>query len=158
MPVVLASPYLRGRNCPTVSFIKINPTSERCQDFICINLVDYVLQLMKTRNSVSQKIRIRPVQKIFFIREMSAFWKVCSYICTRLGLVLHELLHQCGVAWSRSAFGLLRRYGSPGCFDSSLRLICIVRSHVSHHPLNNTPYILVKYGEDQASMLANKAQ
>ncbi len=34
---------------------------------------------------------------------------------------------------------LLRWYGSPGCFDSGLQLICIVGSGVSHLPLDNTP-------------------
>ncbi len=36
---------------------------------------------------------------------------------------------------------LLRWYGSPGFFDSSLQLICIFWSLVSHFPLDNTPYI-----------------
>ena len=36
---------------------------------------------------------------------------------------------------------LLRCYGSPGCFDSSLHLVCIVGSLVSHLPFDNTPYI-----------------
>ncbi len=33
---------------------------------------------------------------------------------------------------------LLRCNGSPGCFDSSLQVICIVGSGVSHLPLDNT--------------------
>ncbi len=33
---------------------------------------------------------------------------------------------------------LLRWYGSPGCFDSGLQLICIVGSGVSHLPLDNS--------------------
>ncbi len=37
---------------------------------------------------------------------------------------------------------LLRWYGSPGCFDSGLQVICIVESGVAHLPLDNTPYIL----------------
>ncbi len=37
---------------------------------------------------------------------------------------------------------LLRWYGSPGFFDSSLQVICIVGSGVSHLPLDNTPQIL----------------
>ncbi len=32
---------------------------------------------------------------------------------------------------------LLRWYGSPGCFDSGLQVICIVGSGVSHLPLDN---------------------
>ncbi len=34
---------------------------------------------------------------------------------------------------------LLRCYGSTGCFDSGLHVICIVGSGVSHLPLDNTP-------------------
>ncbi len=34
---------------------------------------------------------------------------------------------------------LLRCNGSPGCFDSSLQVICFVGSGVSHLPLDNTP-------------------
>ncbi len=37
---------------------------------------------------------------------------------------------------------LLRCNGSPGCFDSSLQVICIVESVVSHLSLDNTSYIL----------------
>ncbi len=40
---------------------------------------------------------------------------------------------------------LLRCNGSPSCFDSGLKVICIVGSGVSHLPLDNTPYIL--YGD-----------
>ena len=36
---------------------------------------------------------------------------------------------------------LLRGYGSPGCLDSGLQLVCIVGPRVSHLPLDNTPYI-----------------
>ena len=36
---------------------------------------------------------------------------------------------------------LLRCYGSPGCLDSGLQLVCIVGPRVSHLPLDNTPYI-----------------
>ncbi len=32
---------------------------------------------------------------------------------------------------------LLRWYGSPGCFNSGLQVICIVGSGVSHLPLDN---------------------
>ncbi len=35
---------------------------------------------------------------------------------------------------------LLRCNGSPGCFDSSLRVICIVGSGVSHLPLDKILY------------------
>ncbi len=33
---------------------------------------------------------------------------------------------------------LLRGNGSPGCVDSSLQVICIIGSGVSHLPLDNT--------------------
>lgn len=34
---------------------------------------------------------------------------------------------------------LLRSNASPGCFDSDLKVICIVVSCVSHFPFDNTP-------------------
>ncbi len=43
---------------------------------------------------------------------------------------------------------LLRCNGSPGCFDSSLQVICIVGSGVSHLPLDsNRFYIGFRSGE-----------
>ncbi len=73
---------------------------------------------------------------------MSGFWKVCSFLITQYLVLLHELLHQCSVAWRQSACGTAQGNGSPGFFDSGLRVICIVGSGVSHLPLDNSPYIL----------------
>ncbi len=116
------------------------------QVFISFNFDDYNWQLMKTPNSESQKIRIllkTNTKKEFF--EILANWKVCTWkVCactalnTWLGLLLPELLQQCGVAWSQSV-ALLRCYESPGCSDSGLQLFCIVGSGISHLPLHNTP-------------------
>ncbi len=83
------------------------------QVFISFNFEDYNWQLMKTPNSVSQKIRIllKTNTKKGFL-EILANWKV----------------------WT-----LLRCYESPGCSDSGLQLFCIVGSGISHLPLHNTP-------------------
>lgn len=56
-----------------------------------------------------------------FSRKMSAFWKVCWFLCT---VLLNNLLHQCSCN------------GSPVCFGSGLQVIYIL---VSHFPLDNSP-------------------
>ncbi len=45
------------------------------------------------------------------------------------------------LAWHRGdqPVALLRRYWSPGCFDSGLQLVCIVWSDVTYLPLDNIP-------------------
>ncbi len=155
--------------------------SEIFQAFISWNVYDYGLQIMKTHNLVSQKIRIlhKINKKRIFKKDMSSFWKVCSFLCTqylvgapfawitasmRRGMIYcinvawHELLHQCSVAWITASMqrgmiycinvawhggnqpvALLRCNENKGSFDSSLRVICIVGSGVSHLPLDNTP-------------------
>ncbi len=71
---------------------------------------DYGLQIMKTQNSVSQTIRILNEinkQKGYFKQNSQASEKYFHFYAlnTWLGLILHELLHQCGVAWRQSACG-----------------------------------------------------
>ncbi len=81
----------------------------------------------------------------YFKQQCQASEKYVNFYAlnTWLGLLLHELLHQCGVAWRTiSPVALLRCNGSPGCFDSGLQVICIVGSGVSHLLLDNTPEIL----------------
>ncbi len=60
------------------------------------------------------------------------------------------------LAWhgGDQSVALLRWYGRPGFFDSSLQLICIVGSGVSHLPLDNTPYILYGRGHQVRSWRA----
>ncbi len=83
--------------------------SEIFQAFISWNFDDYGLQIMKTQNSVSQNIWI--LQKInkkgYFKQKCQASEKFVHFYAlnTWLGLLLHELLHQCGVAWRWSACG-----------------------------------------------------
>ena len=77
---------------------------------MCINLDDNALQLIKTPNSVSQKIRIlhkTSKEFVFLVGKYRPSEKnvLVSALNTWLGLPLHGLLHQCGVAWSRSACG-----------------------------------------------------
>ncbi len=103
---------------------------------------------MKTQNSVSYKNRIlhNIDKKGYFKQKCQASEKYVHFylLNTWLGLLLHELLHQCGVAWHgvNHPVALLRCNGSPDCFDSGLQVICIVGSGVSHLPLDNTPEIL----------------
>lgn len=73
------------------------------------------------KNSVSQKCSyyisyIRKNVLKIIIRHL----KVCLFLCnnTWLGLLLHGLLHQCGVAWRWSACGTLEATESPGCIDT----------------------------------------
>ncbi len=77
--------------------------SEIFQAFISLNLDFYGLQLMKTQNSVSQKIRIlyNINKKGYFKQKCQASEKYVHFYAlnTWLGLLLHELLHQSGVAW-----------------------------------------------------------
>ncbi len=60
---------------------------------------------------------------------MSGFEKYVHFygLNTWLGLLLPELLHQFGVAWSHQSVALLR-CNEAGYFDSGLQVICIVGS------------------------------
>ncbi len=62
---------------------------------------------MKTQNSVSQKITILQDKKGYFKPKCQASEKDIHFYAlnTWLGLLLHELLHQYGVAWRQSACG-----------------------------------------------------
>ncbi len=59
--------------------------SEIFQAFVSWNFDDYGLQIMKTKNSVSQRITIlhKVNKKRIFETEISGFWKVCSFLCTQ---------------------------------------------------------------------------
>ncbi len=48
---------------------------------------------------------------------------------------------------------LLRRYGSPGFFDSGLQLICIFWSLVSHFPSVHFIYVLKKNADRDILLL-----
>ncbi len=68
---------------------------------------------MKTQNSVSQKIwilhKINKKKKNFKQKCQASEKYVHFYaLNTWLGLFLHELLHQCGVAWRQSARGTVQ--------------------------------------------------
>ncbi len=64
---------------------------------------------MKTQNSVSHKIQIlyNINKKGYFKQKSQASEMYVDFYAlnTWLGLLLHELLHQCGVAWSLSVCG-----------------------------------------------------
>ncbi len=50
---------------------------------------------------------IRNLKKVYFKQNCQASEKYVHFYAlnTLLGLLLHELLHQCGVAWRQSACG-----------------------------------------------------
>ncbi len=65
---------------------------------------------MKTQNSVSQKIWILHklnIKKNILKQKCQASEKYVNFYAlnTWLGFLLHELLHQCSVAWRQSACG-----------------------------------------------------
>ncbi len=64
------------------------------------------LEITKTQNVVSQKIRIlhKFNKKGYFKHKCQASENVYA-LNTWLDLLLHELLHQCGIAWRQSACG-----------------------------------------------------
>ena len=73
---------------------------------------------------------------------MSAYWKVCSYtyaLNTWSVLHVHEWLHQCGVAWTRS-------------FSSSAPLGLVSLIFLLTIPIDSL------WGSGQASLLDNQAQ
>ncbi len=83
--------------------------SEIFQAFISWNVDDYGLQIIKTQNSVSQKIWIlhKINKKGYFKQKWQASENYVNLYAlnTWLGLLLHELLHQCDVAWRLSVCG-----------------------------------------------------
>ncbi len=82
---------------------------EIIQAFISLIFYDYGLQIIKYQNAVSQKIKyyIRSIKKGYFKQKCQASEKYVHFYAlnTWLGFLLHELLHQCGVAWRQSACG-----------------------------------------------------
>ncbi len=111
------------------------------QVFISFNFDDYNWQLMKTPNSVSQKIRIllktNTKERIF--RNLG---QLKSMNMKSMSMYSTQLLNYCSnAAWHGvdQSVALLRCYESPGCSDSGLQLFCIVGSGISHLPLHNTP-------------------
>ncbi len=64
---------------------------------------------MKTPNSVSRKILMltKINKKVYLKKKCQASEKYFHFyeLNTWLGLLLPELLHRCGVAWSQSACG-----------------------------------------------------
>ncbi len=105
--------------------------SEIFQAFISWHFYDYGLQIMKTHNSVSQKIIIlhKIIKKRIFKKDMSSFWKVCSFICAQYlfgppfawitALMQRGMIYCINVAWhgGNQPVALLRYNESPGCFD-----------------------------------------
>ncbi len=99
---------MKNFNIFVTHFRKWNPyIIQIFQAFISWNFDDYGWQILKTQNSVSQKLEyyIRSIKKGYFKQKCQASEKYVHFYAlnTWLGLLLHELLHQCGVAWRQSA-------------------------------------------------------
>lgn len=113
------------------------------QMFIYFNFDDYNGQLMKTQNSVSQKIRI-----LLKTNTKKGFLPQKCWTTEKYEHVQHSILgrgslcmNYCSdAAWHEGdqSVALLRCYGSPGCSDC-IQLFCVVGSGVSHLPFHNTP-------------------
>ncbi len=116
--------------------------SEIFQAFIYWNVDDYGLQIMKTQNSESQKIRI--LHKILHKINKKGYFKQKNVrLLKSMFISMHPMVGP--FAWITASMGrgmeafqsvaLLGSNGSPGCFDN----ICFVGSGVSHLPLDKTP-------------------
>ncbi len=82
--------------------------SEIFQAFISWNFDDYGLQINKSKIQCLRKLEyyIRSIKKDILNRNVRPLKIVHFYaLNTWLGFLLHELLHQCGVAWRQSACG-----------------------------------------------------
>ncbi len=101
---------------------------------------------MKTQNSVTKKIR-----KLHKINKKKNILNRNVRLLKSMFISMHSILgwgsfcmNYCiNTTWhgDNQPVALLRCNESPGCFDSSLHVICIVGlvSGVSHLPLDNTP-------------------
>lgn len=114
------------------------------QVFNSFNFDEYGLRLMKTQNSVSQKIKI----KLLKTNKKGFFTQIC-WTTEKYEHVLHSILgwvsfcmnycRNAALHGGAQSVALLRCHGSPGCSYSGLQLFCVVGSGVSHLPLHNTP-------------------
>ncbi len=99
--------------------------SEIFQAFISRNVYDYSLQIIKTQNSVSQKIRIyiRSIKKGYFKQKCQASESMLISIHSILGWASFCTNYCINAAWhgSNQPVALLRCNGSLGCFDSGLQ-------------------------------------
>ncbi len=91
---------------------------------------------MKTQNSVSQKSRILHKinkKKDILNRNVRLLKSMFISMHSILGWASLCMNYCINAAWhgGNQPVALLRWYGSPGCFDSGLQVICIVGSGVS---------------------------
>ncbi len=89
---------------------------------------------------MSQKIRIlhKVIKNARLLKSMFiSMHSILGWASFCMNYSINAVWHE-----GNQPVALLRCNGSPSCFDSSLRVICIVGSGVSHLPLDNTPYIL----------------
>ncbi len=116
--------------------------SEIFQAFIFWNFNDYGLQIMKTQNSVSQlEYYIRSIKKDILNRNVRLLKSMFISMHSILGwgsFCMNDCINAASHRGDQPA-ALLGCNGSPGCFDSSLQVICFVGSGIFHLPLDNTP-------------------
>ncbi len=101
------------------------------------------LQIIKTQNSVSQKIWILHKinkKKDILNRNISLQKSMLISMNSILGWASFCMNYCINAVWhgGDQPVALLRCNGRSGCFNSGLQVICIVGSGVSHLPLDNT--------------------
>ncbi len=84
---------------------------------------------------------IRSIKKWYFKQKCQASESMLISIHSILGWASFCMNYSINAAWyeGNQPVALLRCNRSPGCFDSSLQVICIVGFCVSHLPLDDTP-------------------
>ncbi len=135
--------------------------SEIFQAFISWNLDYYGLQMMKTPNSVSQKIRI-----LYNINKKNDILNRNVRLLKSMFISMHSILVGPPFAWITAS---IRRGMEPislwhcsGVMEAQVALIMAFRSSaflglVSHLPLDNNTIDYLR-GSGQASLLASQAQ
>ncbi len=97
---------------------------------------------MKTQIQCLRKLEyyIRSIKKDILNRNVRLLKIMLISMHSILGWASFCMNYCINAAWhgGNQPVALLRCNESPGCFDSSLQVICIVESGVSHLPLDNT--------------------
>ncbi len=125
-----------------VTHFRIIRHREIFQAFISWHLDDYGLQIMKTQNSVSQKIRIlHKINKKAYFKQKCQASENCSFLCTQY---LVEPLFAWITASMRRDMEVISLWHCSGVMESQVALIAAFGSSallgmVSHLPLDNYP-------------------
>ncbi len=119
-----------------------------------VNIFDHSFQKVKPIYYIDSLHKVKYFKPLF-LEILMIILKHCDILNRNVQLLksmfisMHSILgwasfcmNYCiNAAWHgvNQSVALLRCNGSPGCFDSSLQVICFVGSGVSHLPLDNTP-------------------